>query len=1435
MQQDRLEAFSPSQHNIEDWEEFFGLFVDLHDIAANKKKNLLLTHLSHEVFSTVKNLILPAKVTDGVITEGSLRALLIKHYKVGVNKHVGRQVFQDVKQEGSESITNFAIRLRKAANDCEFGVQFDERLRDQLIIGMADLQLKEKLYTDVALTTFEDMLTSAVRKEQLHIQFKKMCIQPTVAEVHLVGGSGSSQASGHTNFNRSPSNGGGGKSTNGGNNFSRSTGGGRNVNIQSCGRCNNKHPGKPCRFEKATCFHCGAVGHIAPACDKKARGIPAVNRTQSNMVKTVNITEDNNGEGQEQQYGDSDGQMYQIRVVNNSSSMATSAIRLEALINNKLCRMELDTGATESLMPWHQFCSMGFSRKLLNPSTVRFRAYSGEIIPLIGVAQVTVTFHGESKVLPLYVVEQSGVSLFGMSWITAFGLRNVVNLVERTNQRGVVHSITVSSIAARFPELFNKAKRGTMAIPPIKLFLKANAQPRYFRPRPVPLALQDTLRSELNKMVDAGVVEKIPYSEWASPVVLVLKKDGGLRLCGDYKVGVNSNLENVEYALPLVSDIFAKLNGCTLFSKLDLSAAYNQLRLEEGSRQLTTITTPYGLYRYTVLPFGIATAPAMFQQTMDKMLAGLTQTFGYLDDIIVGGGTAEQHESNLKAVLNRLRHHQVILNEGKCIFGVKRIEYLGHILSAEGLSPTEEKVAAVKQAIPPTDTKTLRAFLGVINYYGKFMHNLAATLAPLYDLLKKEKKWQWGEKEDEAFEAAKAKLTGELCLAHYDPKAHLIVTSDASPTGVGAILSQQGGDGKERPVAFASRKLNQAEIGYSQIEKEGLGIMVAMKKFHHFIFGRRFTLRTDHRPLVNIFHPKKSIPTHTLSRINRWALILSEYTYDIEYIRTERMAADYFSRAPVEAAPAELASWDRTVNAVADRSVEQLPLTALQLTRATQNDGVLSKVVDFIVNGWPGENEDGGGEMGQFRKIREGLHINRDLVMYGSRVVIPQPYRAQVMEELHKCHAGMVKMKAKARQHVYWPNINSELEQKVRECDKCQQFANATPESMVIPNSWPQEPWTILNLDLAGPIAGKMLMILVDQTSKWMEVAIIPRTDSSTIIVELRKIFATFGFPLTIVADNATYFQSEEMNEFCSRNGIRLAASAPYHPRSNGAAERAVQTVKQVIAKMRDETSLQTIISRFLLDYRSTPQTTTGKTPAEILMGRSLRTRMDLIKPSTATAVLRKQEASIRGRVPEELVIGQRVFVREFPFKKNCPKNVEGFLIAHTSTYTFQVQLMDGSVVYRHRDHIRGMVAQQRPQVASQESTTMISTGGCGSAVGSSGPSREQPTIRVGGGAMAPTGSIKEHTLREERSLLRLTSPIQMGALSCQSTPHRHTSTMTRRPMSPTVDLDVADNKSAEGASGSSASVGANSFEEQDEDGKPNYHVRLRSGGPLGS
>ena len=377
------------------------------------------------------------------------------------------------------------------------------------------------------------------------------------------------------------------------------------------------------------------------------------------------------------------------------------------------------------------------------------------------------------------------------------------------------------------------------------------------------------MEQELYRLEREGVLKRVNHSQWAAPIVTVPKKDGTVRICGDYKVTVNPVLDVDQYPLPRPEDLFATLAGGKFFSTLDLSHAYNQVVLDDGSLKYLTINTHRGLYQYTRLPFGVASAPSVFQKMMDTILQGMDGVICYLDDILVSGRTEEEHLTNLRKVLERLQEHGIRAKRAKCTFLKTSVQYLGHVIGADGLHATDTKIEAIVNAPSPKNVTELRSYLGLLNYYGRFIPNLASLIHPLNKLLRHNMTWRWTKSCRDAFKSTKEKIVSPNVLIHYDVARPLRLAADASAYCIGAVISHVMDDGSERPIAFASRTLMPSERNYAQVEKEALSLVFGVCKFHSYLYGRKFTLITDHKPLTSILEPKKGVPPIAAARLQR--------------------------------------------------------------------------------------------------------------------------------------------------------------------------------------------------------------------------------------------------------------------------------------------------------------------------------------------------------------------------------------------------------------------------------------------------------------------------------------------------------------------------------------------------------------------------------------
>ena len=376
---------------------------------------------------------------------------------------------------------------------------------------------------------------------------------------------------------------------------------------------------------------------------------------------------------------------------------------------------------------------------------------------------------------------------------------------------------------------------GTLKGMKAKFYVDDTVKLRFCQPRPVPFALRAKVEDELYRMQDAGIIRPVEFSEWAAPIVPVLRSTSAVRICGNYKVTINRAVKVDKYPIPNLSDLFTQLSGGTVYTTLDMSHAYLQVVLDEESRPLTTINTSKGLFEFERLPFVVSSSPGIFQRIMEQLLLNIPMTVVYLDDILVAGRTHEEHDRNLATVLTRLQDARLRLKKEKCAFRQKSCTYLGHVIDAEGIHSTEDKVQAVLNAPAPQNVQDLRSYLGLIHYYHNFLCNLSTLLAPLHEMTRQNTKWKWGPTLQKAFDESKALLVSSDVLAHYNPELPIILSSDASPYGIGSVLSHRLPDGSDKPIAYASRSLSTAEKKYAQLEKEALSLVFGISKFHKYL------------------------------------------------------------------------------------------------------------------------------------------------------------------------------------------------------------------------------------------------------------------------------------------------------------------------------------------------------------------------------------------------------------------------------------------------------------------------------------------------------------------------------------------------------------------------------------------------------------------------
>lgn len=579
---------------------------------------------------------------------------------------------------------------------------------------------------------------------------------------------------------------------------------------------------------------------------------------------------------------------------------------------------------------------------------------------------------------------------------------------------------------------------------------------------------------------------------------------------------------------------------------IDLKSGFWHMELDEPSSKLTTFNSPIGRFRFKRLCFGINCAPEMFMAEMYKQAT---------------------------------------------------MQFLGLVVSPTGIQPAPKHVRVMVKMPTPADKQAILRFLGLIKFLARFMPNVAQLTANLRALTKKDAEFQWNPALEAEFQQLKQLVASQPVLVYFDSAKPIVVQTDSSKDGLGSVLLQE-----EKPVAFASRALTQAEVRYSQIEKELLAIVFAMEKFHEYVYGLPVTVQSDHRPLESILQKDLN---KVSPRLQRLRLRLLKYNVKVVYTPGGQMlVADALSRAYLTDEKPNLAYQTVIVHAV--KSVAITPQKVEQLAASTKSDAVLQKVLQWVeTDDWPANVAKLSKQESQYVSLRPSLSICDGLLFYENRLIVPTDERAMIVAKLHEGHLGAEKTKRLGRETVFWPGMTTEIDIFVNACQTCQKFARNNTSQPLQPYPISSYPWQQLAVDIAT-LNSRDFLIVIDKFSNWPEVIPIASKAAKEIVSRLQQLFACHGIPEVIISDNNP-FNSAEYLQFASDWGFQARFTSPHHAQANGHAERTVQTVKTLLRKsLEDGTSFQYA----LLQYRNTPIADTGFSPAQVLFGRRLRTKV---------------------------------------------------------------------------------------------------------------------------------------------------------------------------------------------------------------------------------
>ena len=553
--------------------------------------------------------------------------------------------------------------------------------------------------------------------------------------------------------------------------------------------------------------------------------------------------------GEKEDEAQSDGEF--AFSVEDVHAVTSSAPSMKVKIGGIAIDALIDSGSVSNMISERDFQNL--EGKGLKVSVAKcekqFYAYGGRPVDVVGQFCANLSV-GDVSVIDDIVIVKKGRCLIGHGTAVKLNVLHIGPLPFPSPCNSVEDSLD-EQLKTHYPQVFEGI--GKLKDFKLKLHTDEEVIPVAPKLRRIPFALRNKVTAKVTELIREDIVEKvIGPSKWVSPVVVVPKPSGEVRLCVDMRQA-NQAIIRERLPIPIVDEVLEELNGSTVFSKLDLRMGFHQIELEEESRDITTCITHDGLYRFKRLSFGVNAAPEIYQHIISQAFADIPGVTNIADDLVVHGSTKAEHDSTVHRVMKRLEERQLTLNPEKCSFRMEKIEFMGLLLSKHGVGPTQERVRDVLETRRPTSAAEVRSFLGMVGFSARFIPDFATTAEPLRAIARKGESFVWGTTQQESFELLKKQLAEAAELAFFDKEAHITVITDASPVGLGAVLVQER-NGESRAVCYASRSLSSVERRYSQTEKEALAIVWACERFHLYLYGlQEFDLMTDHQALKVLY------------------------------------------------------------------------------------------------------------------------------------------------------------------------------------------------------------------------------------------------------------------------------------------------------------------------------------------------------------------------------------------------------------------------------------------------------------------------------------------------------------------------------------------------------------------------------------------------------
>ena len=1244
----------------------------MNDENANnrQRRRALLLHLAgtdvQDIFFTLPD---TGDVKDYKKAVDALNAYFVPK----VDTTYARHCFRQLTQAPGESVRQFATRLRRAAKDCDYGADTDNQIRDEILCKCTSTYIKRKLLEEGQGLTLNKALEIAGNCEKVDTQLAAMATEGQGAKVKEVG---------TANVNRVEE---------------KKRGSGKNSQL-TCYRCGKAgHLGKDpnCPARGQSCHKCGLEGHFQDRCKTKHKSEKGKRKTKyrrgpkggsANMVDTQN---------------DDSGPEYAFAVGDKRQE------KIEVIIGGCTLSMIVDSGASTNIIDkqtW-EWLKRNKVKCKSERSDKKLYAYASQTpLDVVGTFSCEVSAGKNTANAEFCVIKGKGDPLLGRNTATSLGVLKIGIDIAAV---GTSSQTIGEALQEKYPEVFSGV--GKLKDRTVQLHIDPNVKPVAQPIRRTPFSLRSKVEEKVKELIDLDIIEPAAGpTPWVNPVVVVPKSQGDIRLCIDMR-RANEAILRERHPIPTVDEILQSLNGSKVFSKLDLRWGYHQLELTDDSREITTFVTHCGLFRYKRLLFGVNSASEQYQHEVQTALAGIDGQENISDDIIVHGKDQAEHDARLELVIKRLGERGLTLNAAKCQFSMDELTFVGMVLSASGISCAADKVEAIVSAREPQNASETRSFLGLVNYCGRFIPDLATISEPLRRLTKSGTPFMFGKEQKEAFEELKKRLSSAETLGYFDKDAPTQVIADASPVGLGAVLTQVHKDGP-RIISYASRSLTSTETRYSQTEKEALALVWACEKFHPYVYGVPFELVTDHKPLEVIYGPRSK----PCARIERWVLRMQPYKFKVKYQPGPKNIADPLSRlvSSMGSGGKHSSQAEEYVRFVAV-SATPSAMTTREVEEASADDEELGAVRQCI-NGKPWDQL----AYKRYLPCSGELCTIGQLILRGTRIVIPQKLRPRVLSIAHEGHLGIVGTKQKLRSKVWWPGIEKDAEKHCKTCYGCQLVSRPTPPEPIRTTPLPTGPWRDLAVDLLGPLpTGESILVVVDYYSRYYEVNILKSTVTSKVISCLEEMFARHGLPESLTSDNGPQFISAEFGEYMSQEGVRHHKVTAKWPQANGEVERQNSSLlKRLQIAHAEKKSWKRELNIYLAAYRALPHPTTGVSPAELLFGRKIRTKLPELSDVHVEQEMRDKDSeqksksksyadARRGARYSEVLPGDQVLLQQEKKDKLSTRfNPNPYTVVSKHGNSLVVQSKEGAQYSRNTAHVKKLL--QSNETMSNETSS---------------------------------------------------------------------------------------------------------------------------------